>query len=245
MPAYPIYEFYAELKEYAPKIWRRFQIGANVPFSKLAYVLMTLFEMQASHLCCFTIPDFENFLVAHKDYDAERIAFARKLFEEDSDMANVTLEFMFEDVPEKSIDITRYTLKQFFRVEGEHGVFEYDFGDGWEVEFKLLKIINDKELSWTLFPRVLEGEGYGIIEDCGGPLGLQELAEAYKKKSGREYKEFCSWLGIDDLDLTSFDLDDMNFRLKKVPRIYGDIYEYDLEPTKRAMKILNRDYKKD
>ena len=37
----------------------------------------------------------------------------------------------------------------------------------------------------------------------------------------------------------------MNFRLKKVPRIYADCYEYELEPTKQSMKILNREYLKD
>jgi hypothetical protein len=36
----------------------------------------------------------------------------------------------------------------------------------------------------------------------------------------------------------------MNFRLKKVPRIYRDIYEEDLEPTQRSMGILTRRYLK-
>ena len=48
-----------------------------------------------------------------------------------------------------------------------------------------------------------------------------------------------------EFNLDIFDINDMNFRLKKVPRIYADCYEYELEPTKQSMKILNREYLKD
>ena len=89
---------------------------------------------------------------------------------------------------------------------------------------------------------MLEGKGYGIIEDCGGVYGLAELAAAFHKKSGPEYEEFSEWLGCDELDLTAFDLEDMKFRLKKVPRIYRDIYELGLEPTKQSIDLLNRRY---
>jgi tetrahydromethanopterin S-methyltransferase subunit B len=48
---------------------------------------------------------------------------------------------------------------------------------------------------------------------------------------------------MDALDLISFDIADMNFRLKKVPRIYADAYEHGLEPTKQSMNLLERKYK--
>ena len=53
----------------------------------------------------------------------------------------------------------------------------------------------------------------------------------------------CDWLGRIDLDLLAFDIDDMNFRLKKIPRIYSDVYEHGLEPTKRSLDLLERKYK--
>ena len=56
-------------------------------------------------------------------------------------------------------------------------------------------------------------------------------------KSG--YKK---WLGRDDLDLDSFDLDDMNQRLKKVPRIYTELYEYGCAPSQRSLDFLERKY---
>lgn len=49
MASHPIYQFYAALADYDPKIWRRFQVMNNVGMAELGYILMTLFEMQASH----------------------------------------------------------------------------------------------------------------------------------------------------------------------------------------------------
>lgn len=114
---------------------------------------------------------------------------------------------------------------------------EYDFGDGWEIKLTLEAVIEDKEL-----PRVLEGEGYGIIEDCGGPGGLERITEALQKKSGEEYKNLRTWLGWDELDLSSVDVTDMNFRLKKVPRIYRDLYEFGFAPTQQSINLLERKY---
>ena len=63
-----------------------------------------------------------------------------------------------------------------------------------------------------------------------------------KTKKGSEYDEYRQWLGMNDFDLETFDIEDMNFRLLRVPRIYADIYEYNLEPTERSMNILERRY---
>ena len=82
-----------------------------------------------------------------------------------------------------------------------------------------------------------------MVEDCGGPQGLAHLEEVFKKKSGAEYKDLSDWLGQGDLDLSSFDLEDMKFRLKKLPRIFTDIYEHGLEPTQQSIDLLERRYK--
>jgi len=80
---------------------------------------------------------------------------------------------------------------------------------------RLESVFEDKSLPGKELPRILEGEGFGIVEDCGGPDGLAHLAEVFKKKTGEEYKALSEWLGQKDLDLSAFDLNDMNFRLKK------------------------------
>jgi len=53
---------------------------------------------------------------------------------------------------------------------------------------------------------------------------------------------YSNWLGKEEFDLEKCDSDDLNFRLKKLPRIFRDSYEYGLEPIERSIKILERDY---
>ena len=60
MASQPIYQFYVELKGYESKIWRRFQVMNNVTMARLGYIIMTLFEMQASHLYEFEVNELEN-----------------------------------------------------------------------------------------------------------------------------------------------------------------------------------------
>ena len=55
MASKPIYQIYAELQDYEPKIWRRFQVMNDITMARLAYILMTLFEMQGRHLYEFEV----------------------------------------------------------------------------------------------------------------------------------------------------------------------------------------------
>ena len=103
-----------------------------------------------------------------------------------------------------------------------------EFQDSYRRHFKMYKETagNDKTRRLILF--------YSV--ECG-------LKSLLMKDLGKDtYEEFSEWLGCDELDLTAFDLEDMNFRLKKVPRIYRDIYELGLEPTKQSIDLLNRRY---
>jgi len=47
---------------------------------------------------------------------------------------------------------------------------------------------------------------------------------------------------VDELDLTKFDLDDMNFRLKKLPPIFAKIYEQHAIPSQRSIDLIERKY---
>ena len=248
MALHLIYRFYAELEDYSPKIWRRFEVNGSKTIAELGYTLMTLFEMQASHLFCLTY-----------DYGAEILKDMRKRYPseqldimlEKNDIADLLKPWRFELPSDESCD--NGTVK--LRDAGQCRIkditdnvpcrltFEYDFGDSWLVNLTL-EGCEKVEIHAGDLPRVLEGEGFGIIEDCGGAGGLAELAKAFKKKKGQQYKEYREWLGVDNLDLVAFDLDDMNFRLKKLPRIYRECYEYEFEPTQRSIDLIERKYKK-
>lgn len=240
----PIYQFYSELSDYEPKMWRRFQVFGNITMARLGYILMTMYEMQAEHFFQLVYPLQENF---------EREMKAKQIFEEVPLLSQQVWRFGVDDgenifpeeMPEgeRLSDAAEHMVKQVLGWSvGNRLLMEYDFGYGWEVNLILEDIIEDKELPGREIPRVLDGKGYGIIEDCGGPGGLEQIAEAFRKKTGDEYEQFREWLGRDELDLSVFDLDDMNFRLKKVPRIYRDLYEFGYAPTRQSIYLLQRKY---
>jgi len=249
MASQPIYQFCAELCYYKPKIWRRFQVLNNVTMARLGYIIMTMFEMQASHLFCFNVPVADNFRKCVGDYTENDVnSKAIEIFKAKPELSQLHIELRREDgfseFEGRTMDAAETSVKKVLTEENESVKFNYDYGDGWEIDLVLEKIYEDKTLLGKELPRVLDGQGYGIIEDCGGPGGLENIIKAFKKEKGSQYEEYCEWLGVDDLDLSVFDIDDMNFRLKKVPRIFADAYECGLEPTKRSMDILTRKYKK-
>ncbi len=245
MAVHKVYRFYAQLKDYSPKIWRRFEVNGNKTMAEFGYILMTLFEMKACHLFSFTYDFGEEFIEdLHRKMTDEEID---SLFSKD-DLMDLIKPWRFElrddDVEDSADDIewrdaSRYRIKD---IGAGSLYFEYDYGDGWQVDLTL-ENCEMTEISASVLPRVLEGQGFGIIEDCGGPDGLAAIAKAYQKKSGSEYEEYREWLGIDDLDLTRFDIEDMNFRLKKLPRIFKESYEYHYEPTQRSIDLIERKYK--
>ncbi len=249
MASKPIYQIYAELEEYKPKMWRRFYVSNDITMSRLAYILMTLFEMQGSHLYLFEVDELNNFIINNLEYYNKNL----EEFKDDDFFKIGQYGCIFEDdyiIPRldkryrELADAKDIKLKWILKKENEKMEFRYDFGDNWRFNIILEKIFEDKNISGRDLPRVIGGEGFGIIEDCGGTMGLEDIKKAFTMKKGEDYEMYCNWLGIKELDLNKFDLEDLNFRLKKLPRIFKDSYEYGLEPTERSIKILERDYKK-
>jgi len=246
MASQPIYEFYVELKEYEPKIWRRFQVARNITMARLGYIIMTMFEMQASHLFCIDVLEKQNmrnrFVNSFSEEEIEKMLseYERKEVRRYEVQNELTEDFDNEE------NENAETAKMYSMISktGDEMLFSYDYGDGWQVRIVLESVFEDKELSGKQLPRVIEGEGYGIVENCGGVGGLENLSKILRDKGHTRYKELCEWFDIEELDLTVFDIEDMNFRLKKVPRIYKDSYELGYYPTQRSLDLLTRKYKK-
>jgi len=213
MASQPIYQFYSELADFKPKIWRRFQVAGNITLARLGYIIMTLYEMKACHLFSVDFPIDENMKLYRAGLPGFHPVSPRQERVEHYEVPS------WEDFPgakrRKTHDATEMKLSRLSRDPGLLLRVMYDFGDGWEVTLKLESVTEDKNLPGKELPRVLEGEGFGIIEDCGGPDGLAHLVEVFKKKAGEEYEDLSEWLGQKEFDLTAFDLNDMNFRLKK------------------------------
>lgn len=250
MASKPIYQIYAELQDYKPKIWRRFQVMNDITMARLAYILMTLFEMQASHLYKFEVNERNNFIINNlehynkyfKDADDEeeffKIGQYGCTFEDDFIIQEERKEYR---ELQNAKDVK---LKRVLENERETAEFQYDFGDNWILNITVEKIFEDDTISGKDLPRVIGGEGFGIIENCGGTMGLEDIRKAFQVKKGEDYEIYSNWLGVEELDLDKCDLEDVNFRLKKLPRVFRDCYEYELEPSEQMIKILYREYKK-
>lgn len=234
MASKPIMQFKAELTDAHIPIWRRFKVMNDVRFSRLAYLLMTMFEMEGGHLFAFHIDvagnirrhtsDEFNGARTAKEYEEAGIAQLEVQMPISADWVSEAEEEM--GMPVK--DATREYVKWHVTNVGDELFFEYDFGDGWEVKLTLENAFEDENLSGRELPRVIAGEGYGIIEDCGGTGGLERIDKAFSQGSGYEYKEFKEWLGTDTLDLSSFDIDMMNEMLKTEPAFLRNAYEEEL-----------------
>lgn len=246
MASQPIYQIYAELQDYEPKIWRRFQVMNDITVARLAYILMTLFEMKGEHLYKFEVNELDNYITNHLEH-------YNKYFKDGDDNFFKIGQYgcIFEDediIPmldkkyRELKDAKKIKLKHILDEEKQKMEFQYDFGDNWWFNIVLEKIFKDDNIKGKDLPRVLEGEGFGIIENCGGIMGLEDIREAYKIKKGEDYEMYSDWLGKEKIDLEKCDLDDLNFRLKKLPRIFKDSYEYGFEPSETSIKILERDY---
>lgn len=244
--------FYAELEDVTPRTWRRFEVDESISMARLGYILMTMFEMKASHLFRFEVhartqmmEEFE----ANFGSDEVKHLTETGFFESIPSFYSIELPFeeelgdgeMLEEYEVQVLHSDKNRIRDIRIYQGKPFDFLYDYGDGWCV-----KLVLESEMRTTMsakeLPRVLEGEGFGIIEDCGGPGGLEELVKVFKRGKGKEYEEMREWLGRDTLDLHAFDIEDINFRLKKLPRIFKEAYENFLEPTQKSIDLLERKY---
>ena len=223
-----IYQFYAELEGYKPKIWRKFQVDENITVARLGYTVMAMYEMQASHLLAI---EYERSLLTPSGKKSSRT----ELIDRYGIPNDFDDDFGFDDK-----DATKTRLSELQLEEPYSLLVWYDFGDDWRVRITLKEAQNNPDLPQSELPRVFGGKGFGIVEDCGGIYGLADLAAAYKTKRGKEYKQYREWLGLDDFDLAAFNIDEMNIRVKKLPDIYAKIYEKKRPPTQKEIKLITR-----
>jgi hypothetical protein len=248
-----IYQFYAELEEFEPKIWRRFQVRSDITVARFAYIVMIMYEMRASHL--FRMESQKGKALIKKVKEHYSATDYRKIMKFAPLLEDYRIVYEMKDFIEemgeifddniKAEDVFEAKLKHAVNEIGETIELYYDFGDNWCVNLTLEKMIEDQDIPSSVLPRILEGEGYGIVEDVGGTRGLSDLSLAFFEERGEAYEEYCRWLGVDTFDISHFDLDDLNFRIKKIPIIYQHIYLEEKEPTPREIDLLNRQYLKD
>ena len=97
-------------------------------------------------------------------------------------------------------------------------IYEYDFGDSWDHELLVEKILSlDEE---KRYPVCLTGKRACPPEDCGGMWGYASLLEAIRDPEDPEHEEMMAWVGS-EFDPDLFDLDEVNRELYQLTSPVG------------------------
>ena len=180
MPKY--YEFEVSLKILKPRIWRRFLLRQAATFAELHDAIQDAFGWEHCHLWDFREPGRRGETIGGVPMDDG-------WGPETPDAKRIKLSRIFsEDSP------------------GATCLYVYDFGDNWEHDVKMRKVVTDKA---RFKRRLLAGRRACPPEDCGGLAGYERMAVF--ATTGDDIWEdggesLADWLG--DWDPDRFDLEE-------------------------------------
>jgi Plasmid pRiA4b ORF-3-like protein len=180
-----MYQLQVTLKESHPPIWRRIQVP-DCTLGQLHQVLQIVMGWDDSHLHQFII---------RGDYYGPL------------DLDDVHSEMATGD--EETISISQVAKME----RKVRFIYEYDFGDSWQHEIVLEKILKpEPKVSCA---RCIEGARACPPEDVGGIWGYAALLEAISDPNHEDHDGTVDWVG-DDFDPEEFDLNAVNRKLRKL-----------------------------
>jgi hypothetical protein len=110
-------------------------------------------------------------------------------------------------------DERKVKLNQIAPREKSKFIYEYDFGDSWEHELLVEKILPPEE--GVFYPRCIKGKRACPPEDIGGVWGYDDFLETIKDPNHPEHEDMLEWIG-GEFDPEEFDLDEVNEALKLI-----------------------------
>jgi hypothetical protein len=178
-----LFQLKITLKGLKPPIWRRVLVSEDSTLLDLHDLIQYCFDWVDYHLHLFQIAGMEFVQVEH--------------WEEDGDLYQDDRLARLGDL------IPRYVP------EGKSFNYEYDFGDGWELQIKVEKLVEDEGDTRT--PRILAGRRAAPPEDVGGTWGYENFLEAIQDPRHPEHDDYLTWVGGDfdseDFDPAEYDKD--------------------------------------
>jgi hypothetical protein len=105
-------------------------------------------------------------------------------------------------------DENRTRLDEVLRKPKDRMTYEYDFGDGWEHEVLVEKVL-PVETGRSRYPMVTGGKRACPPEDCGGLPGYYHLLDVLMNPNHPEYGELREWCD-EDFDPERFDIQEVN-----------------------------------
>jgi hypothetical protein len=114
-------------------------------------------------------------------------------------------EYGLSDPELGHLDERKVRLSQVFASVGDKVRYTYDFGDDWEHDVILEKVIpTDVGVTSSV---CTAGKGACPPEDCGGVWGYEQLKATLADPGAEQYADMLEWLGLasgDDFDPKEF-----------------------------------------
>jgi hypothetical protein len=114
-------------------------------------------------------------------------------------------------------DERKATLRDLLPREGGRARYTYDFGDDWEHEVVVEKVLAVEP--GMAYPVCVAGESACPPEDCGGAWGYAHLREVLADPTHEEHDDLLAWSGLEkgaDVDPSSFEVEQANRALAAV-----------------------------
>lgn len=111
------------------------------------------------------------------------------------------------------IDERRHSLSKIVPNGKRKFVYEYDFGDSWEHEIVIEKILSPE--ADVKYPVCHKGKRACPPEDVGGIWGYASFVEAIHDPHHEEHDSYLTWIG-GAFDPEAFNLDEINQALRRV-----------------------------
>jgi len=189
----PFYQLKIALLGSEPSVWRRMQVPGDATLDWLHAALQVAIGWTNSHL--------HQFKVDEECYSDTRHHFAQ-----------------YEGDPE-ILEERKFTLRQIAPRKQDIFGYEYDFGDCWEHEITVEKILLP-DATVAKVALCIDGARACPPEDCGGVWGYEDLLKTLKDRKHPEHKSMKEWLGR-AFDAEAFDVGKTNLWLRKLkwPRV--------------------------
>jgi hypothetical protein len=178
-----IYQIKVTLRGSKPPIWRRIEVRGDTRLDKLHLILQEVMDWANYHLHQFIVAG-NYYGEPHPDYD----------------------NWGGEMLDEKKVRLHQIVPGEKFKF-----IYEYDFGDSWEHELLVEKILPPEK--GVHYPRCLKGKRACPPEDVGGIWGYYGFLEAIADPDHPEHEDMLEWVG-GEFDPEAFDLDEINERLR-------------------------------
>lgn len=151
------------LQDVEPAVWRLIEVPDSYSFWDLHVAIQDAFGWLDCHLHCFVTADLDKPVGIQLDADDDEYLPG--------------WEIPLLDVFARPGDVCRY---------------DYDFGDGWSHEVKLMTIASFER--GVEYPRCVGGERACPPEDCGGPPGYEHLLNVLGDQHHEEHDDMVNWL---------------------------------------------------